>query len=108
MAVSRFGFTWHMFLSLTPREFSLALEDNQRNELSRVRPIAEAIRMSTWWLVNIQLEKGKKIKKKEQLMMFGWESEEDLHGKAQTAEEMKSVMRFIARATKDKKERKKH
>ena len=86
-------------------EFYLALKDNQAVELNRVRPIAEAIRMSTWWLVNLQLKTSKRIRKKEKIMQFAWEETD--RAKIQSPKEMKNVMRVIAAATKKKKKKKK-
>lgn len=58
--------------------------------------------MSTLWLVNVQLPKGKKIKKAENLFKFVWDKEQ----KNQTFAEMKNVMKVIASATKNNKKRK--
>ena len=86
-------------------EFYLALKDNQAVEFNRVRPIAEAIRMSTWWLVNLQLKTSKRIRKKEKIMQFAWEETD--RAKTQSPKEMKNVMRVIAAATKKKNKKKK-
>ena len=62
--------------------------------------------MSTWWLLNVQLPKSKKIRKREKLMQFGWEGIGAVQKAPQTPEEMKKVFRMIASATKNKKRRK--
>ncbi len=86
-------------------EFYLALKDNQAVELNRVRPIAEAIRMSTWWLVNLQLKTSKRIRKKEKIMQFAWEGSDMT--KPQSPKAMKNVMHVIVAATKKKNKKKK-
>lgn len=92
------------FLQLTPREYYLALKDNEKILLSTTRPVCEAIRMSTWWLANLQItQKSKKIRKPEKIMRFIWD---DDYKEPQTLKQMKNVMKFIAAATKDNKKRK--
>ncbi len=80
---------------LTPLEFWLAIKDKNEFELSKIKPVCEAIRMQTWWLFNIAADKRSKIHKKEKLMIFPWDKEGALKT-PQTEEEMKDTMKLMA------------
>lgn len=95
IAVSRFGLTLDQFLQLTPLEFWLAIKDKDEYELSKIKPVCEAIRMQTWWLYNVAADRRSKIRKKERLMAFPWDKERELK-KPQTREEMKDTMKLMA------------
>ena len=101
IAVSRFGFSWDEFLDLTPREFYLALKDTDDFQMLALKPICNAIRLSTYWLVNIQLPKNKKIRNPKKL----WEHSWDRNELPQTKEEMIRTMKFIAKATANNKKK---
>ncbi|KKL46137.1 hypothetical protein LCGC14_2348570 [marine sediment metagenome] len=83
------------FLLLTPLEFWLAIKDKNEFELSKIKPVCEAIRMQTWWLFNIAADRRSKIHKKEKLMIFPWDKEGALKT-PQTEEEMKDTMKLMA------------
>lgn len=102
--MARFGLTAHEFLQMTPIEFYCALKDHDEIEIAKIKPACEAIRMSTLWLVNIQLPNRKRVRKAERLFAFTWDKKQDT--KPQSPEEMKGVMRAIASATKLNKPRK--
>ena len=101
IALNRLGLNWDEFLFLTPREFYLALKDGDDLELQRVKPIADAIRFSTLWLVNIQLPRNKKIRKPEKLWTHYWD--QFTNKVPQTKEQMVKTMKFIAGAFKSNK-----
>lgn len=86
---------------LTPLEFWLAIKDKNEFELSKIKPVCEAIRMQTWWLFNIAADKRSKIHKKEKLMIFPWDKEGALKT-PQTEEEMKDTMKLMASGKKSK------
>jgi DnaJ-domain-containing protein 1 len=101
MALSRFQLDWDQFLQLTPLEFFLALEDNEQTETQKIQIIAEGIRLSTWWLVNLQVKK--KIRRPEKL--WGLPTDGMARKEPQTRDQMKNVMKAIAADTKNKKKR---
>lgn len=103
IAVSRFGLDMDVFLELTPYEFFHALNDYEQVEQSKVIPICESIRMNTLWLVNVQLPRGKRVRRAQQLMKFPWDGRQQR--KAQTPEQMKNVMKMIAASTANNKSR---
>lgn len=88
------------FEELAPIEFYLALKDHEQVELFRTKYIAEAIRMQTWWQVNMWLKRTKQIRKSEKFMQFPW----DRFRKAiqQTPDQMKRMMKMIAGGTKNR------
>ncbi len=83
-------------------EFYLALKDWEEVEIARIRPICETIRISTLWLVNVQLPRKKRINRVEKLWKHIWEKEDK---KPQTLQEMKSIMKVIATCTRHKKKK---
>ena len=95
IALSRFGLSVNQFLDITPLEFWLAIKDKDEYELSKIKPVCEAIRMETWWLYNAAVDRRSKIRKKERLMTFPWDKERSLK-KPQTREEMKDVMKLMS------------
>ncbi len=104
MALSRFNLSWVKFLKLTPIEFFLALRDQEEFEISKIRPVCESIRTSTWYLLNVQIKK--KIKEPQKLFTLPWDVL--ISGKEpQTLQEMKNVMRSIVSSTKNRKKEKK-
>lgn len=92
--------TQEEFMDLTPVEFYYAIKDFDDVELRRIKTSAEAIRMSTWWLVNVQLPKRKKIRKPNRIMQFWFDALPEFQ-KAQTKEQMVATMKLIAGATKN-------
>lgn len=90
------------FLDLTPKEFFDVLYDKEEHEkdiiLAQVRTICDTIRLQTYHLVNVQLSEKKKIRDSKQLMKFEWDKPKP----TQTAEDMKKVMKAIARNYKGK------
>lgn len=94
---------FEQFLELTPREFSNALWERERHEeeivTAQIKTICETIRLQTLHFVNTQLPKGKKVKNPKQLIRFQWD--ENILP-AQTEEEMKAMMKAIARNFKGK------
>jgi hypothetical protein len=107
VALSRFHLTWDQFLDLCPVEFWLALKDHERCEEDKVKPVCEAIRMSTLWLVNVQLPKKYRVKKKEKIMSFAWDKNRTKRV-PQTAEQMKSVFQAIVSDTHRREDKKKN
>jgi len=101
------GVTPREFMQITPIEFHHAMvkkrefiqNENEFN-LSRTKIIAETIRMETLFLVNVQLPRNKKIRKAQRLFLFDWERPDPTKVKRQTREEMKAVMKAIARGNK--------
>jgi hypothetical protein len=91
-------------LDLTPKELYLAIKNKEEYDghavKSIIRPVCEVIRLEAFWLVNLQLEKTKKIKHPSKMIKFEWD--EQLKER-QTPEEMKGVMRAIIRDTKNRK-----
>jgi hypothetical protein len=82
-------------MDITPREFWLAVKDKDKYEESKIKPVCEAIRTSTWWLVNVAVDKRSKVRKKERIMTFPWDKAYTPK-KPQTREEMKEVMKMMA------------
>ena len=105
IALSRFGISVSAFLDLTPKEFFLALKDRSEYDVDVVegtlKPICESIRLSTLKLINVQLKRSDQITNPRKLWVHYWEKR--VFKKPQTREEMKSVMKSIARAYKKKK-----
>lgn len=95
IAISRFGLPSNQFLDLTPMEFWTAIKDKDEYELSKIKPVCEAIRMETWWLFNAAVDTRSRIRKKERLMAFPWDKGY-VAKTPQTREEMKGVMKFMA------------
>lgn len=102
LALSRFGMPLNVFLDLTPKEFFNSLREREKHEgdviMGQVRTICETIRLQTLHLLNVQLPKGKKIRQPKQIMKFKWDQAQP----AQTVEEMKQIMKAIARSFKGK------
>lgn len=98
MALARLGVTIHEFLELTPLEFFLAVDDYDKTKEQEVQIIADTIRLSTWWNVNIQVKR--KIRNPKRLWSHPWDRV--VEKKPQTPEEMKNVMKAIAADTKSK------
>lgn len=88
-------------MELTPLEFSLALKDNERFEISKIQPLCESIRISAWYILNTKLKR--RIRNPKKLFSFPWDVE--VNKQPQTIEQMKNVMRAIATDTKNKKKR---
>jgi hypothetical protein len=82
-------------MELTPYELWRALTDKAEFEEYKIKPVAEAIRMSTLWLVNLKLPRGRKIKKVTKIMEFVWDKK-TVNKKPQTLKHMKRVMGMIA------------
>jgi hypothetical protein len=110
IALSRLGLSIAEFLEITPGEFYEALHDRNKRDLNIAEatslPIASAIRLQTWWQVNIQLPPNKKIKRPEQFMTLP--GDEQVSKEPQTKEDMVAMMKLIAAATKGKKKISKH
>lgn len=96
---------FEVFLDLTPKEFFNALYEKEKYEsnivLAQVRAICDTIRLQTFHLINVQLPKGRKYRDAKQLMRFEW----DTARPAQTVEEMKQIMKAIARGFKGRDKR---
>jgi hypothetical protein len=73
IALSKFGLMPDQFLKLTPRQFSFALDDAFKKEERRERFELEKMRLQTFHLVNIQLDRKNKISDIRKLMPFAWE-----------------------------------
>lgn len=105
-ALSRFGMLFEEFLELTPVEFFDALTDKVKHEeelvLSQVRIICETLRLQTAHIVNVVKGAmgGRAIKDERKLMKFPWER---AIKPAQTREEMKAIMKAIAKGVPKKK-----
>lgn len=63
--------------------------------MSKIKPVCEAIRMETWWLFNVAVDRRYRIRKKERMMSFPWDKEKVIK-EPQTREEMKAVMKLMA------------
>lgn len=100
--MARFGMSPGEFLEITPLEFYNAIKEFDEVEISKIKPVAEAIRMSTWWLVSVQLPKKKRIRKPERLWTYPWDQTKK---KPQSPAEMKNVMGIIVSATKNQKKK---
>lgn len=74
----------------------MALKDKEQydanNSKSIYRSICEAVRMSTLYFVNTQLQRGRQINRATSLWLYPWDEGQ----KAQTADEMRNMMRLIA------------
>ena len=96
--MSRFGIGYETFLDLTPRELYEALKDHSERKLDEVKVtvklITDAIRYSTFHLINFQLDTGKKLRNPEQLWRYKWDDENQQQ--PQTLGEMKAVMKAMA------------
>lgn len=103
--MSRFNLSWTKFLKLTPIEFFLALQDQEEFEISKIKPVCESIRTSTWYLLNVQVKK--RIKKPQNLFSLPWDIISGSEKEPQTLQEMKNVMRSIVSSTKNRKKTKK-
>ena len=90
--------TVNTFLDITPKEFYHALEYKEKYDVhivkATIRPICETLRTQTWYLMNIQLPRGKKIVHEKKLMQFEWDAE-DIR-KPQTKKQMVATMKDIA------------
>jgi hypothetical protein len=84
------------FFQLTPREIDDAIYYKNKTEESKLRAVMEVLRLQTYWDVNKYRKKGEKRTKKEVLMKFPWD--EEPKRRFQTAEEMKQMMKSIARS----------
>lgn len=102
IALNRFNLNWNEFLFLTPLEFFLALKDQEQLDVSKMMIQCEAIRTSTWYLLNVQVKK--KINNPKKLFKFPWDN--DTQKEPQTLEEMKNVMRAIVGYSKSNKNKK--
>lgn len=91
--------TINTFLDITPREFYNALNYKEKYDVdvvkATIRPICDTLRTQTWYLMNIQLARGKKIANEKRLMQFEWDKENIR--KPQTKEEMVGTMKDIAK-----------
>jgi hypothetical protein len=86
------------FLELTPVEFYTSLWEREKHEenvvLAQIRTICETIRLQTYHLMNVQLPRGHKIKDYKKLGTFTWER---VPKPAQSFEEMKGIMKAMAK-----------
>lgn len=73
-------------------------------EISKIKPLCESLRTSTWYLLNVQLKK--RVKSPLKLWGLPWDQEVG-RKEPQTLQEMKNVMRSIVSSTKNRKSKKK-
>jgi hypothetical protein len=85
-----------VFLELTPIEFYEALWEKEKHEedivTAQIRTICETIRLQTWYLLNQQIPRGKRLKNPDKLMPFKWEKTKP----TQTVEQMRTMMKALA------------
>jgi hypothetical protein len=84
------------FFQLTPRELDDAIYYKNKIEEGRIKAVFEVLRLQTYWNVNKHKKRGERRIRKEILMTFPWDSEPKR--KIQNAEQMKQVMKSIARS----------
>jgi hypothetical protein len=98
MALSHLGaMSIEEFFQLTPRELDTAIHYKNKTEESKLRVVLEALRLQTYWDVNKNRKRGERRTRKEILMRFPWDNEAPKR-RFQTAEEMKKMMKSIARS----------
>lgn len=110
IGISQFGMTPQQTMDLVPVELWYAymdkrntIEYREKSELNKVRLICEVMRIGTMQQINIHLPTRKKIKNPKKIMRLPWDGEAN---KAQSLEEMRTMMKFIAKINKNKKQRK--
>jgi hypothetical protein len=85
------------FFQLTPRELDTAIYYKNKTEESKLRAVMEVLRLQTYWDVNKYKGRGERRTRKEILMRFPWDDEVPKR-RFQTAQEMKQMMKSIARS----------
>lgn len=94
-ALSRFGLQFETFLDLTPKQLFASIREKEKYDEQfvtyQVRMVCETLRTQTFHLLTSQ---GAKIRNVRKLMKFPWEKPEARP--AQTAEQMKALMKTIA------------
>lgn len=95
MAVARLHITAQDFYRMTPVEYYYAMKEYGKGQEFFHHTTYEAMRVQTWMLVNLQLDRGKKINDPRRLMPFNWDTPQ----KPQTVEEMKKILYAIAGKT---------
>lgn len=99
-ALANLGVSVQEFLELTPRELDDAIHHRNRTREAEMKAYLETMRLQTWWNVNKWLPSRKKINKKK-MITFSWDTEP----KQQSMQQMKAVMKAIAKAHSGKKQK---
>jgi hypothetical protein len=88
---------------MSPIEFYYAMEEYSERKMVDARVIYESMRLQTYFLIDIQLSKGHKLKGVTKLMKFPWDIEnKPQEVKKQSMEEMKQVLKGIVNTFKKK------
>lgn len=96
-----------VFLELTPKEFFEAVKNREEYDgyavKAIIRPLCDVIRLQTQYLFNISVPRKDRVKDPKKLMQFSWDYES--RKEPQTYEEMKAVMKAIAKGSKQLKDK---
>jgi hypothetical protein len=107
--MSRLKLTPIQFYHSTPIEIEYALKDGLESqhamEENIARPIAEAVRLSAFLQINMQLKKGSRIKEPKKLIMFPWDVQERKRMQPASQEELKNKVLNIAKMFSIKKDK---